>query len=324
MKWAEITVRVAAGAADIVAEIFTELGANGAVIEDPAVINEYIDEGRWDYRDIERKPVTGVVTVKAYLNPEDGLDWKIQELERRLLVIRDAGQTELGPGEVSQAIVDDADWADRWKDFFHVEKIGRRVVIKPTWEEYAPQGDEVVVELDPGAAFGTGTHPSTAMCIRALESLVPEAQARAKQQGHTLRVFDVGTGSGVLAITAAKLGATGIEAADYDATAVHVAEENIAQNGLAGEIKTGVSDILKSFTGQADLVIANIIADIIIRMFDELDEHLAPGGRLLTSGIIDERQTDVVAAARQHGFVVAEEHHLKGWTSLVLCRETEI
>ena len=103
MKWAEITVRVAAGAADIVAEIFTELGANGAVIEDPAVINEYIDEGRWDYRDIERKPVTGVVTVKAYLNPEDGLDWKIQELERRLLVIRAERDYDIA-GEQAQRV----------------------------------------------------------------------------------------------------------------------------------------------------------------------------------------------------------------------------
>jgi ribosomal protein L11 methyltransferase len=212
---------------------------------------------------------------------------------------------EKGTCAISWATVQDEDWSDNWKKYFHPEKVGGMIVIKPTWEDYTASPDDIVIELDPGAAFGTGTHPTTAMCIRELETLVRGG----------MRVFDVGTGSGVLSIAAAKLGATDVTAMDYDRTAVNVAEENIRQNRLDGQIKTGVSDLLKSFEGKADLIVANIIADIIIRLFDELDEHLAEHGQLLASGIISERLADVTAACIAHGFVVdkvIEEKRLGG------------
>ena len=191
--------------------------------------------------------------------------------------------------------------------------MGERLVIQPSWEDYAPAAEEVVLRLDPGAAFGTGTHPTTAMCLRLLEGLVrPD-----------MTVFDVGTGSGVLAIAAKKLGAGAVTAVDYDVTALKVAEENIAQNGLTGAIAVGQSDLWQNVPGRADLVIANIIADIILRLFDGLNGHLADGGRLLASGIIAGRAAEVIEGAARHGFKVLERRDEKEWVALVLGREGE-
>lgn len=167
---------------------------------------------------------------------------------------------------------------------FSSGKIGDRIVVKPSWEEYTPVNDEIVIELDPGMAFGTGTHATTSMCIQLLEEYVKPG----------MKVFDVGTGSGILAIAAAKLGAGEIQAADYDPVAVEVAQENIAANNEDGHIAIFQSDLLKNMTGTADVIIANIIADIIIRMFDDVDTKLNPHGVILTSGIIADRIPEVI------------------------------
>ena len=149
------------------------------------------------------------------------------------------------------------------------------------------------------------------MCIRELESAVKGG----------MRVFDVGTGSGVLAVAAAKLGAGEVVAMDYDRTAATVAQENVERNHVEDCVTTGVSDLLKAFTGKADLIIANIIADIVIRLFDELDAHLDEGGHLLASGIIDERVADVTEAALAHGFAIDKVVEESGWAAMVISRE---
>ena len=213
-----------------------------------------------------------------------------------------------GAGTVSWKAVADEDWAETWKEFFHTEKIGARTVIKPTWEEYEAKAGEIVVELDPGAAFGTGQHATTSLCIRALEELV--------RPGMT--VFDVGTGSGVLAIVAAKLGAKRVEAVDFDPVAVRVARENVRQNGAEDIVHTERSDLLKNVAGEADLIIANIIADIIVRLFGEVKGSLAAGGTMLLSGIIEDRLADVVEAAGRHGFSVEKIEREKGWAAVIV------
>ena len=312
MKWAEISIQTTHEATDVVAEIYHDLGASGVVIEDPKLLNDYIDAGLWDFSDMTRAADTDVVTVKAYLPVDEELDEKLRLFEvriRQFQAVTGDGM-EKGACAISWATVQDEDWSENWKKYFHPEKVGSLIVIKPAWEDYIASPDDIVIELDPGAAFGTGTHPTTAMCIRELELLVRGG----------MRVFDVGTGSGVLAITAARLGAADVTAMDYDRTAVNVAEENIRQNGLEGQIRTGISDLLQSFEGQADLIVANILADIIIRLFDELDEHLAPGGHLLASGIIAERLADVTAACLAHGFTVDKVIEEKGWAAMVISR----
>ena len=307
MQWAEVSVDTSHEATDLVSEILQELGAVGVVIEDPALLNEYIRSGLWDYTDLKESEETEVVRVKAYWALDEELEGKLQRLAARLDDLTAHG-IDKGAGAVSWKAVADEDWAETWKEFFHTEKIGARTVIKPTWEEYEAKAREIVVELDPGAAFGTGQHATTSLCIRALEDLV--------RPGMT--VFDVGTGSGVLAIVAAKLGAKRVEAVDFDPVAVRVARENVRQNGAEGIVHTERSDLLKSVEGKADLIIANIIADIIVRLFGEVKGSLAAGGTMLLSGIIEDRLPDVVEAAALHGFSVEKIEQEKGWAAVVV------
>ena len=292
---------------DLIAEIFHDIGASGVVIEDPQLVNDYIHSGIWDYTSIPEFKETAVVTVKAYLPVDEELDDKMREFRRQIALLA-SREVDEGPATISCSEIQDEDWANNWKQYFHTEKIGERIVIKPIWETYTPGADELVIEIDPGAAFGTGTHPTTAMCLRALETLVRPG----------MRVFDVGTGSGVLAIAAAKLGAGEVVAMDYARPAAAVAAKNVRENGVEAVVSTGVSDLLQGFTGAADLIAANIIADIILRLFDELADHLAPGGRLLASGIIDERLAEVEAAAAAHGLVVEQVMEDAGWAALVI------
>ena len=307
MQWAEVSVDTSHEATELVSEILQELGAAGVVIEDPALLNEYIRSGLWDYTDLKESEETEVVRVKAYWALDEELEGKLQRLAARLDGMTAHG-IDTGAGAVSWKAVADEDWAETWKEFFHTEKIGARTVIKPTWEEYEAGAGEIVAELDPGAAFGTGQHATTALCIRALEELV--------RPGMT--VFDVGTGSGVLAIVAAKLGAKRVEAVDFDPVAVRVARENVRQNDVEDIVRTGQSDLLKSVAGEADLIIANIIADIIVRLFGEVEAHLAPDGTMLLAGIIEDRLQDVVEAAALHGFAVEKIEQEKGWAAVIV------
>lgn len=307
MQWAEVSVDTSHEATELVSEILQELGAAGVVIEDPALLNEYIRSGLWDYTDLKESEETEVVRVKAYWALDEELEGKLQRLAARLDGMTAHG-IDTGAGAVSWKAVADEDWAETWKEFFHTEKIGARTVIKPTWEEYEAGAGEIVAELDPGAAFGTGQHATTALCIRALEELV--------RPGMT--VFDIGTGSGVLAIVAAKLGAKRVEAVDFDPVAVRVARENVRQNDVEDIVRTGQSDLLKSVEGRADLIIANIIADIIVRLFGEVEAHLAPDGTMLLAGIIEDRLQDVVEAAALHGFAVEKIEQEKGWAAVIV------
>ena len=313
MKWCEISIQTSHEAVELIAEIFRDLGASGVVIEDPELVNDYITSGKWDYTDIPIAKETEVVVEKAYLPVNGELEGRIQTLQQEIKALESRG-VNTAPAALTTAELQDEDWSDTWKQYFHTEKPGERVVIKPTWEEYAPQGDEVVIELDPGAAFGTGTHATTSMCIRQLEKLVKPG----------MTVFDVGTGSGILSIISAKLGATNIQAVDYDDSVLKIVEENLEQNNVQDIISVAQSDLMQNVHGKAELVIANIIADIIIRLFDQLDEHLEQGGTLLTSGIIEDRIEDVLAAAEKHGYGVVERLENKGWTCITFKRKVDM
>lgn len=313
MKWCEISIQTSHEAVELIAEIFRDLGASGVVIEDPELVNDYITSGKWDYTDIPIAKETEVVVEKAYLPVNGELEGRIQTLQQEIKALESRG-VNTAPAVLTTAELQDEDWSDTWKQYFHTEKPGERVVIKPTWEEYAPKDDEVVIELDPGAAFGTGTHATTSMCIRQLEKLVKPG----------MTVFDVGTGSGILSIISAKLGAKNIQAVDYDDSVLKIVEENLEQNNVQDIISVAQSDLMQNVHGKAELVIANIIADIIIRLFDQLDEHLEQGGTLLTSGIIEDRIEDVLAAAEEHGYGVVERLENKGWACITFKRKVDM
>ena len=314
MRWARISVVTTHEGADLIANILMELGAAGTEIDDPSLVNEYIDAGLWDYTDLPRAEDTETVTVRAYLPEDARLESSLLALAERIAALRHAGAT-LGAGTISHSFVADEDWAETWKAYIHTEKIGERIVVRPTWEEYTPSADEIVIELDPGAAFGTGAHATTAMCLRWLEHLVSPG----------MRVYDVGCGSGILAVAAAKLGAGEVIAMDYDPVAVSVAEENIRQNNVHNVVACE-SDLLSACEGAApaELITANIIADVIIRLFAQLDRHLAPGGTLLASGIIDDRIADVEHAAAEHGFTVLDMTCEKEWAAMIIRRASDL
>ena len=313
MKWCEISIQTSHEAVELIAEIFRDLGAAGVVIEDPELVNDYITSGKWDYTDIPIAKETEIVVEKAYLPVNGELEGRIQTLKQEIKTLSTRG-VNVVPNIITTAELQDEDWSDTWKQYFHTEKPGEKVVIKPTWEEYQPQNDEVVIELDPGAAFGTGTHATTSMCIRQLEKLVKPG----------MTVFDVGTGSGILSIISAKLGAKNIQAVDYDDSVLKIVQENLEQNNVQDLISVAQSDLMQNIHGKAELVIANIIADIIIRLFDQLDEHLEQGGTLLTSGIIEDRIDDVLAAAEAHGYGVVERLENKGWACITFRRKADI
>lgn len=314
MRWARISVVTTHEGADLIANILMELGAAGTEIDDPSLVNEYIDAGLWDYTDLPRAEDTETVTVRAYLPEDARLESSLLALAERIAALRHAGAA-LGAGTISHSFVADEDWAETWKAYIHTEKIGERIVVRPTWEEYTPSADEIVIELDPGAAFGTGAHATTAMCLRWLEHLVSPG----------MRVYDVGCGSGILAVAAAKLGAGEVIAMDYDPVAVSVAEENIRQNNVHNVVACE-SDLLSACEGAApaELITANIIADVIVRLFAQLDRHLAPGGTLLASGIIDDRIADVEHAAAQHGFTVLDMTCEKEWAAMIIRRTSDL
>lgn len=310
MKWLEISIATSHEAMDFISEICRDVGAGGTSIEDPQLLNDYILSGQWDCTDIPLAEHTEIVTVKAYLIVNGELDGRLATIKNEIAELKKSG-VNVDPALISTCELEDEDWSDTWKQYFHTEKIGEKVTIKPTWESYDPEEGEIVIELDPGAAFGTGSHATTAMCIKALEKLV--------KQGDT--VFDVGTGSGILSIVAVKLGANSVQAVDYDDSVLKIVQENLEQNHVESKVSVGRSDLMQNIQGKADLVIANIVADIIIRLFDQLDEHLKPDGSLLASGIIEERFDDVIKAGAEKGFAPTEINREKGWVCAVFKRK---
>lgn len=305
MDWLQISVRTSHEAMDIIAAIFTDLGANGVSMDDPAVVNKYIKAKLWDYTDIPLQKNTQVVVVNAWLAKDNALAQKLKMLAQKLEKLSKSINT--APCETITHDVKEEDWANNWKKYFHPTKIGKKIMVKPSWENYQKIADEIIIELDPGCAFGTGTHATTSMCVKFLEEYL--------QPG--MKLFDVGTGSGILAICAAKLGLKDIQAADYDTVAVKVAKENITENNMDNRIKCFQSDLLQNFTGKADFISANIIADIIIRLFKQLPNKLADDGILLASGIIEDRIADVKQAAQSANMYVEKLSQKDSWAAMI-------
>lgn len=303
MYWKEITLNVPRDAADAASAIFYDAGAKGVVVDDPLTVNNYIDSGLWDYTDLKKNEDISRIKITAYFE-ENEANEKFSDIEERYLNLQKEFEGEYG--EIICKRVADEDWENSWKEYFHTEKIGERIVIRPPWEEYAAKENEVVIAIDPGAAFGTGQHPTTALALRALEKYVKSSS----------KVFDIGAGSGVLSIAAKKLGAKRVEAYDYDAVAVRIARENAALNGIE-DLKIEVSDLFQNVAGTADIIVANIIADIILKLLPDIPEKLNKGGVFIAGGIIDERYEEVLDAMEKVNLNILEISHNKGWSLIV-------
>ena len=302
MQWIEVNVSVTHEAVEAVADMLTSIGSKGVAIEDPQLINDLRNSGTWELCDIPEQENTEVVTVSAYYADDEKLEKRLAEIDEQLALIEERiGKYRFGNTRFRK--VSEQDWANEWKQYFHVTHVGNSHVIKPSWEEYAPKEGEHVIEIDPGMAFGTGTHHTTNMMMERLEKVITPDST----------VFDVGTGSGILAIAAAMLGAKSVKAVDIDGVAVRVAKENVADNGLSEQIEVREGDLLHGTEGKADVIIANIIADIVIMLLQDIPQKLNDNGVLLASGIIEERMPDVEAAAQAQGLYVDAVDHRGGW-----------
>lgn len=309
LKWREIAITTRQENADEMAEIFESAGAVGMVIEDPQLIKDYIRQDVWDCHDVTIPDVPpGMVRLRVYL-PID------EQLEDRLHLLQDelsARERLYGWPAHAFSLVDlqEEDWAHAWKVYFKPEKVGDKIVICPSWETYEPQEGDLVLTIDPGMAFGTGTHPTTSMCIRALEEAIGGGET----------VFDVGTGSGVLAIAAALLGAGRVLAVDSDLMAVQVSKENVVANGVEQTVEVRQNDLLADLTESPDIIVANIIADVIIRLAPAAAAILAPGKVLIASGIIQHRLDGVTEELMASGFTIEELISHGEWAAVVARR----
>lgn len=305
MKWMEVKVVYTSSrpevAGELIADLFYGLGVQGVVVEDP------LAEGDPDWgKDAVPMPsdhaVSGYFPINtAYEQRRLALAAGIRQLESRFDVST----------VVRYRAVDEEDWAESWKSFFWPEKLTDRIVVKPTWRTYAPSPGDVIIEIDPGMAFGSGTHPTTAMCVQLI-------QTHLKPGDHFL---DVGTGSGILMVAAAKLGAALGQGIDNDPVAVDVARSNLQLNGLdAQQFSVAVGDLVTSVDRRFDLVTANILSEVIIDLLDPLRNVLAGGATAIFSGIIAANAPAVLEAMARYGYEVCEQITRDDWVAIVASR----
>ena len=320
MEWLEISVKCSSEHAEAVADVLARYAPGGVAIQQNALD---LTGGEWR----PDGPLEPIASVRAYLPCEPGLDEKRQQVEEALWHLR-----QIAPIlEPQFQTVAEEEWADAWKEHFHVTRIGKRFVIKPSWRDYTPQGDDIVIELDPGMAFGTGLHPTTQMCLLALEKHLRPGE----------RVLDLGTGSGILVIAAAKLGAAVCLAMDVDPVAIEAARANVAANSLSdavqveqgslAEISNIKYRISKGDSGQGvgiwdlkfDILLVNILARIIVELCGQgLGDVMRPGGLAILAGLIDTQEAEVREALGRVGFTVLERAQEKDWVGLV-CRKND-
>ena len=310
MKWIEIVVHASHAATEAVAEIFSGLGSGGVTLEDPRVLNSYLKMGLWDYTELKEQEDKGITIIKAYLPVDGRLKERLQKLDEELAEVN-KHLPNATAGNIAFREMNEEDWESAWKQYFHPVRIGRKIVIKPTWEEYEKQAGDLVIEIDPGMAFGTGTHHTTSLCLAQLEDIV--------QKGQT--VFDVGTGSGILALACAMLGAEKVVAVDFDDTAVKIARENVALNRLQDKIEVFGGDLLSTIKGKADIIVANIVANVICELVRDIPARLVTGGFFLASGIIEDRIDEVKEKAFATGLKLIESRQSGIWVMLLFVKE---
>lgn len=308
MKWIEVQIKTTTELEEIVCSIMYDLGVSGLAIEDPNDILAFQQsEENWDFIDPEliNQDYEGVI-IKAYFPESDDITDKI-ELVRESIERNPLNETGKSLGQVTVSEVNDADWAENWKRYYKPIRIGDKIVIKPSWEAFEPKEGDIVVELDPGMAFGTGTHETTILCIEALEKYVKKDAI----------VYDVGCGSGILSIVAAKLGAKKVIGIDIDDLSVKTSKENVKINGVEEIVEIVKGNLLDNVSGKADIIVSNIIAEIIVNMIPDLKDCLIHNGIFIASGIITEKLQLVKKALIDNGFNIVEEKVMNDWAVII-------
>ena len=301
--WNELTVKVKTEDTTRASDICTVIADMGIYVEDYSDLENVV----WNIAHVdlieqellERDRTHSLIHV--YIKQEKAALECVEFINARL----DAENIE---HEITVVGVNEEDWANNWKQYYHTQRIGRRIVVTPSWEEYTPSGDDVQMRLDPGMAFGTGTHDTTRLCLELLEECVtPET-----------RILDVGTGSGILSVGGVLLGAPSALGVDIDPVAVKVANENAEINEVTDKTEFVCGDLTDKVHGKFEIVTANIVADVIIRLLSTVKNYLLKGGVLIVSGIIDTRANEVENACHEAGFVTEKRLEHGGWVAIKL------
>lgn len=314
MKWIRFTLDTHTDAVDLLSYKLDEIGVEGIEIEDKLPLSEADKEKM--FVDILPDPVDndGTAKVHFYMEPENCDPEKVM-LQVQYIFQELREFCEIGKGTITLSETEDKDWINNWKTFFKPFRAADDIVIKPTWETYEKEKDsDILIEIDPGIAFGTGSHETTKLCIQALDKYVKEGDS----------ILDVGCGSGILSIAALKLGAAHATAIDIDEVAVKVAAENMAVNQIPssrytlydGDLISNAFLKVKAGTSH-DIVVANILADVIIPLTGVIRPHLKKGGLYITSGIIDTKEEDVRHALEENGFEILSVEHMKEWCCFI-------
>lgn len=312
MDWIEVSITTVSEGIEMVSGFLYELGITGLQIEDNADIIRFLENNdkSWDYVDeelVKKKDEDSL--IKFYVSDD------IQGKEKLALVTNSISELKkmekeenwnLGTLKVKIDNVSEADWANNWKKYYKPTKIGEKVVIKPTWEDYTAKEDELVVEIDPGMAFGTGTHETTSMCIELLQKYVHNKDT----------VLDIGCGSGILGVVSAKLGAKKVIGVDFDSVAVEVAKENVECNKLSDKVEIRCGDLMEVVEENGKIIVANIIADVIIKLTASVPDFIDGEGIFIASGIIKERLDDVISVMEQKNFKIEEVIRKGEWAAI--------
>ncbi|MCT4543611.1 MAG: 50S ribosomal protein L11 methyltransferase [Vallitalea sp.] len=306
MKWTQCEVYIDQEAIEAVSYMLTEQGIQGIEVIDHTlsekdmkeIIIDYVEEGILD----NKKDTY----IRFYLSDQENVTEKLNDINVRIEELRKYIKVGLGKIEVSS--IDDEDWANNWKKYYKPFRIDNKIIIKPTWENYSDVKDEdVVIEIDPGMAFGSGTHETTSMCVSLINKYLTEDDI----------VIDVGCGSGILGIAAAKLGAKEVVCIDLDKNAVKASKDNAETNKVNEKVKVLNGDLLKLIDINGNIVVANIMADIIINLTSEVRKYLVSDGLFISSGIILDKVKDVEDALISSGFEILEIRYMGEWSAIV-------
>lgn len=305
VKWLKIALSSPPELVDALSNFVTELGAEGVFQEDLA------PQAAGDFPESTSREL-----VNAYLPCDVRLENRLASLKTYLHSLSQIFP-DLDAPELSTEVITDPDWGEQWKKYFKPLRVSRNIVIKPTWERYTPLGHDIVIEIDPGMAFGTGQHASTRMCLEALEDII-----LTKRSPASLNVLDVGTGTGILGIACAKLGAQKVLCVDIDPKATEIAQENITINQVEDRVTVTQREI-STLTDSYDLIVANLTSKLLIKLKKSLISLLRPGGYLILSGIIDQNRSDIETHFFNGTLVPHSSAMEKEWVCFVMKKETE-
>lgn len=314
LNWIELAIHTTNEALEPVTNILNELGANGVVIEDPADLTREKRDvfGEIYELDETKYPKEGIV-IKSYFLENNMWPETLETIRLRINELKQY-KINLGKNNLTTQIVKEEDWENEWKKYFKPMKVTERITIVPIWEDYKKTtAEEIIITIDPGMAFGTGTHPTTILSLQALEKVITPNDL----------VIDVGVGSGILSIASILLGAKHVYGYDLDEVAVRSSEQNREFNQLEKEITIKQNDLLKNVEKKVNIIVSNILADILLRLVDDAWNNLQDDGYFITSGIIEAKQQLIIDKLLDTGFNVVQVNQIENWVSIIAQKKKE-